>query len=160
MASRQTFPLVTPEERQRKTPSSLTRTSWSPTWRSWPRRSAVRGAGAQPAPVQPSLGAPRPRRAPAPRTKGDAPAAFAAPATLFEGRGGEGGTQTLSTGAASPGSPASSAPAVAGLRAHPAGGEGGAGSTEPEQGAPPLTHSHWRRQQQPLTIMFPCILAV
>lgn len=29
-----------------------------------------------------------------------------------------------------------------------------------EQGAPTLTHSHWRRQQQPLTSMFPCILAV
>lgn len=29
-----------------------------------------------------------------------------------------------------------------------------------EQGAPTLTYSHWRRQQQPLTSMFPCILAV
>lgn len=40
------------------------------------------------------------------------------------------------------------------------GGVRAPGSAEPEQGALTLTYKHWWRQPQPLTIMFPCILAV
>lgn len=118
--------------RQPAQPPAHAHTPWSSTWRSWP----CRGAVPQPAPLPRQRGMPQLPQTPAIPFGGDADT--------------ERGTdRKQSPSGVSPVSPA------------PAGGSAPSGvSQRRTQWAPTLTDSHWRRQQQPLTSMFPCILAV
>lgn len=101
----------------------------------------------------PGRGAPASPAAPDCPGKGGHPSSPKSPATPLAGGQTPRGAGTASK-APSPVSPGSPAP-VAGAPHRPRLRQRRAG-----RGAPALTHSHWRRQQQPLTSMFPCILAV